>query len=83
MLWHWQAMMELGATVCTGNAAPSCTACPIRARCLAHQRYAASGGAAPPVTSYPAKVLLYDDEPSLHIKEPSICSMPNAMHCAE
>ena len=59
--------MELGATVCTGNAAPSCTACPIRTCCMAHQRCAASGGAAPPVTAYPAKVLLCG-EPSLHAK---------------
>ena len=48
--------MELGATVCTGNVAPICTACPVRRCCLAHQRCAASGGAAPPVTAYPAKV---------------------------
>jgi A/G-specific adenine glycosylase len=31
-----QALMELGAITCT-KAAPSCTACPVRAHCRAHQ----------------------------------------------
>ena len=34
--WN-QAVMELGATVCTPRA-PACPACPLRTRCLAHAR---------------------------------------------
>lgn len=32
-----QALMELGATICTPSS-PACAACPLRARCLAHRR---------------------------------------------
>lgn len=46
-----QALMELGATVCTPKA-PACDRCPLRAHCLAAARHT-EGGAA--VTSYPAK----------------------------
>lgn len=52
-----QALMELGALVCTGGAAPPrCSACPLRACCRAHRQHSATGGAARPVTDYPAKV---------------------------
>ena len=55
-----QAMMELGATVCTQ--APKCAECPIRAHCGAYaevQQHISSGGSAasaPPVTRFPTKV---------------------------
>ncbi len=55
-----QAMMELGAVVCTQQ--PACGTCPIRAACGAYgavQEHVAAGGSAataPPVTQYPAKV---------------------------
>jgi len=49
--------MELGALVCTSGAAPPrCGACPLRACCRAHRQHSAAGGAARPVTDYPAKV---------------------------
>lgn len=35
-----QALMELGATVCTAKS-PDCSACPVRASCLAHKLTAA------------------------------------------
>lgn len=34
---HVQAMMDLGATICTPRA-PSCAICPLRDHCLAHRR---------------------------------------------
>jgi adenine-specific DNA glycosylase len=55
-----QAMMELGATVCTQ--APKCAECPVRAHCGAYaevQQHIGSGGSAasaPPVTRFPTKV---------------------------
>lgn len=58
-------MMELGAMVCTGSAAPNCQACPVRSACAAHQRQYAwarapdSSTAEPRVTDYPAKVLIH------------------------
>ena len=33
-----QAMIELGATVCLPNGMPKCEICPLRDRCLAHER---------------------------------------------
>lgn len=55
-----QAMMELGATVCTQ--APDCAACPINGQCQAYasvEEHRLSGGdplTAPCVTAYPEKV---------------------------
>ena len=37
-----QALMELGATVCTAKS-PECSACPVKASCLAHKLTAAAG----------------------------------------
>lgn len=49
-----QAMMELGATVCTGGAvAPSCTSCPVASVCAARARARAGAGA---VTDFPTPV---------------------------
>ena len=57
-----QAMMELGACVCTGQ--PKCESCPVRTHCHAHaklQDFVAAGGSllspdAPLVTNFPLKV---------------------------
>ena len=55
-----QAIMELGATVCTQ--APKCADCPIRTHCGAYaevEQHISSGGSAasaPPVTRFPVKV---------------------------
>ncbi|CAN0384196.1 unnamed protein product [Hapterophycus canaliculatus] len=38
-----QALMELGATVCTVKS-PSCTACPVRTSCLANKLATAAAG---------------------------------------
>lgn len=59
-----QAMMELGACVCTVHQPPDCIACPIQGHCHAYaelQDYPLQGGGhscgdAPQVTQYPAKV---------------------------
>ena len=57
----WQAVMELGATVCT-PASPGCGGCPLREVCQAFQRQQAHLAAgrspenAPAVTQYPGKV---------------------------
>lgn len=59
-----QAMMELGACVCTVHQPPNCKACPIQRHCRAYaelQDYLLQGGEpscddAPQVTQYPAKV---------------------------
>lgn len=37
-----QALMELGATVCTAKS-PDCSACPVKASCLAHKLTTAAG----------------------------------------
>lgn len=56
-----QAVMELGAVVCTQQ--PDCASCPIQSACGAYSRVAehlAAGGLAadaPPVTQYPPKVV--------------------------
>ncbi len=51
-----QAVMELGATVCTVAQPPSCSACPLRDVCGAFADVRANPDRAPPVTVYPAKV---------------------------
>ena len=57
-----QAVMELGAKVCTVHQPPDCAACPIRQQCQAHaevEEYRAAGGdpaSAPSVMAYPCKV---------------------------
>ncbi len=57
-----QAVMELGAKVCTVHQSPDCARCPIRRQCLAHaevEAHEAAGGApadAPSVMAYPGKV---------------------------
>lgn len=33
-----QALMDLGATICTANTAPACACCPFMAGCMAHQK---------------------------------------------
>lgn len=33
-----QALMDLGATICVGNAMPDCKVCPFRDYCIAHQK---------------------------------------------
>ncbi len=54
-----QAMMELGAVVCTQR--PACEECPVRAACGArraveeHLEAGGSPATLPPVTQYPAK----------------------------
>ena len=49
-----QAVMELGATVCTGGAvAPRCSSCPVASVCTARTRALAGHGA---VTDYPTPV---------------------------
>jgi len=48
-----QALMELGATVCTPSA-PSCARCPLRWSCKAYKLADSSG----PVTRFPAKPVL-------------------------
>ena len=61
MLLKLQAMMELGATVCTPSS-PGCASCPLQQVCQAYQRqqvHLAAGGSpedAPVVTQYPCKV---------------------------
>ena len=52
-----QAVMELGATVCTVHQPPSCAACPLRNICQAYADVQAQPETAPRVTAYPAKVL--------------------------
>ncbi|KAL3154142.1 hypothetical protein ABBQ32_013669 [Trebouxia sp. C0010 RCD-2024] len=60
-----QAMMELGACVCTVHQPPACKACPIRGHCRAYaevQDYLLQGGEpssvdAPQVLHYPAKAV--------------------------
>lgn len=59
-----QAMMELGACVCTVHQPPDCKACPIQGHCGAYtelQDFLLQGGKpscvdAPQVIQYPAKV---------------------------
>ncbi|BDA41049.1 Adenine DNA glycosylase [Coccomyxa sp. Obi] len=57
-----QAVMELGATVCTVHQPPNCTNCPIKGQCLAYaavEEHRLSGGdpsTAPNVMAYPEKV---------------------------
>ena len=58
-----QAVMELGATVCTIHQTPSCGSCPVRRHCHAfsqqeqHNQAAwTKGAAAPLVTDFPIKV---------------------------
>ena len=51
-----QAVMELGATVCTVHQPPSCASCPLRSVCQAYADVLRSPASAVPVTSYPAKV---------------------------
>lgn len=48
-----QAVMELGATVCTPSGAPACGSCPVAAVCAARARHAAGLGAA---TDFPTPV---------------------------
>ena len=56
-----QAVMELGATVCTVHQPPSCASCPLRGVCHAYADVLENPGGAPPVTSYPAKVRPYEN----------------------
>jgi len=57
-----QAVMELGAKVCTVHQPPDCAACPIGQQCQAHaevEEYRGAGGdpaSAPSVMAYPCKV---------------------------
>ena len=57
-----QAVMELGATVCTVHQPPACAGCPIRHQCAAYaavQAHTAADGDptdAPSVMAYPGKV---------------------------
>ena len=59
-----QAMMELGACICTVHQPPACNLCPIRMHCQAYgdlQEYVSQGGQltdieAPLVSQYPSKV---------------------------
>lgn len=59
-----QAMMELGACICTVHQPPACGACPIQMHCQAYrdmQEYISQGADvtqtdAPVVTQYPSKV---------------------------
>ena len=53
--------MELGATVCTVNQPPSCSACPLRDVCAAFADVRANPETALPVTVYPAKVPASDN----------------------
>ena len=63
-----QAMMELGACVCTVHHPPACSSCPIGVHCEAYQDvqdYVDQGGQvsdleAPLVTQYPSKVSIGD-----------------------
>jgi A/G-specific adenine glycosylase len=61
-----QALMELGATVCT-PVSPRCGACPLAGPCLARQRRTqrerplAARKAPPPLTDFAVAVLLHDD----------------------
>ncbi|DBB06496.1 TPA: hypothetical protein ACH3X1_012048 [Trebouxia sp. C0004] len=60
-----QAMMELGACICTVHQPPACGACPIQVHCQAYrdmQEYISQGGDvtqtdAPVVTQYPSKAV--------------------------
>ena len=47
-----QAVMELGATVCTPSGTPACGSCPVAAVCAARAGEVAGGA---PVTAFPAK----------------------------
>ena len=74
-----QAVMELGATVCTVHQPPDCAGCPINRQCqaygavLAHQQ---SGGvpgdadAPPSVTAYPSKASHAENAVALPCRHP-------------
>lgn len=67
-----QAMMELGACICTVHQPPSCSSCPISHHCKAYadvQQFLAEGGSPddlemPHVTQYPSKASQAPPAPS-------------------